>query len=112
MFLRLVAAAVLALSSASLPSRAADQAAAPQEDIALARNSMLLFGGPSKDYPRIGIITWGQGLAVISCESTAKWCQVEADGQRGWVQSSKLTWGDDGQRKVMRKRISAPSLTI
>lgn len=111
MFLRLLAASIITLSSASLPTLAAD-GAAPREDIALARNSMLLFGGPSKDYPRIGIITWGQGLAVMSCEPTAKWCQVEADGQRGWVQSSKLTWGDDGQRRVMRKRISAPSLTI
>ena len=111
MSIRFLPAAVLALSLAAAPAIAADQDAA-REDIALARNSMLLFGGPSKDYPRIGIITWGQGLAVLSCESTAKWCEVEADGQRGWVQSSKLTWGTDGQRKVMRKRISPLSLTF
>jgi uncharacterized protein YraI len=111
MFARFLSATILALSFATGPTIAADRSAAP-EDIALARNSMLLFGGPSKDYPRIGIITWGQGLSVISCEATAKWCQVEADGQRGWVQSSKLTWGEDGQRKVMRKRISPVQLTL
>lgn len=111
MSIRFLSAAAVALSLAAVPALAADQDAA-REDIALARNSMLLFGGPSKDYPRIGIITWGQGLSVLSCESTAKWCQVEADGQRGWVQSSKLTWGTDGQRKVMRKRISPSSLTL
>ena len=111
MSIRFLSAAALALSLAAVPALAADQDAA-REDIALARNSMLLFGGPSKDYPRIGIITWGQGLSVLLCESTAKWCQVEADGQRGWVQSSKLTWGTDGQRKVMRKRISPSSLTL
>lgn len=111
MSIRFLSAAAVALSLAAVPAFAADQDAA-REDIALARNSMLLFGGPSKDYPRIGIITWGQGLSVLSCESTAKWCQVEADGQRGWVQSSKLTWGTDGQRKVMRKRISPSSLTL
>ena len=111
MSIRFLSAAAVALSLAAVPAFAADQDAA-REDIAHARKSMLLFGGPSKDYPRIGIITWGQGLSVLSCESTAKWCQVEADGQRGWVQSSKLTWGTDGQRKVMRKRISPSSLTL
>ena len=111
MSIRFLSASVLALSLATVPAIAADQVAA-REDIALARNSMLLFGGPSKDYPRIGIITWGQGLSVLACEPTATWCQVEADGQRGWVQSSKLTWGADGQRKVMRKRISPLRLTL
>lgn len=111
MFIRFLSASVLAMSLATVPAIAADQDGV-REDIALARNSMLLFGGPSKDYPRIGIITWGQGLSVISCEATANWCQVEADGQRGWVQSSKLTWGTDAQRKVMRKRISPLRLTL
>lgn len=111
MFVRLLSASVVAISLAVVPAIAADREAA-REDIALARNSMLLFGGPSKDYPRIGIITWGQGLSVLSCEATAEWCQVEADGQRGWVQSSKLTWSTDGRRKVMRKRISPMRLTL
>lgn len=111
MFVRFLSASLLALSLAAGPTLAADEPVARQ-DIALARNSMLLFGGPSKDYPRIGIITWGQGLSVLSCEASAEWCQVEADGQRGWVQSSKLTWSDDGQRKVMRKRISPVQLTL
>jgi uncharacterized protein YraI len=111
MLARLISATALAISLAAGPLLAADSEDA-KGDIALARNSMLLYGGPSKDYARIGLITWGQGLSVISCEAAAKWCQVEADGQRGWVQSSKLTWGDDGQRKVMRKRISPLSLTL
>lgn len=111
MFVRFLSASLLALSLAAGTAVAADQNST-REDIALARNSMLLFGGPSKDFPRIGIITWGQGLSVLSCEASAEWCQVEADGQRGWVQSSKLTWSDDGQRKVMRKRISPVQLTL
>lgn len=111
MFARFLSATALAISLLAGPTLAADRGAV-QQDIALARNSMLLFGGPSKDYPRIGLITWGQGLSVISCEATAKWCQVEADGQRGWVQSSKLTWSEDGKRKVMRKRISPLQITL
>lgn len=111
MFARFLSAMLLATSLATAPVLGAD-ADEVRGDIALARNSMLLYGGPSKDYPRIGLITWGQGLSVISCEAAAKWCQVEADGQRGWVQSSKLTWSDDGQRKVMRKRISPLRLTL
>jgi uncharacterized protein YraI len=111
MLARLLSASLLAMSLAAGPVLAADGDDAGS-DIALARNSMLLFGGPSKDYPRIGLITWGQGLQVLSCEARAAWCEVEADGQRGWVQSSKLTWSDDGQRKVMRKRISPLRLTL
>lgn len=111
MFARFLSAAVLTMALAAGSALAADSDDG-HRDIALARNSMLLYGGPSKDYPRIGLITWGQGLSVISCEPRAAWCQVEADGQRGWVQSSKLTWSDDGQRKVMRKRISPLRLTL
>lgn len=111
MLTRFLSATVLALSLAAGPVLAAESDDA-RGDIALARNSMLLFGGPSQDYPRIGLITWGQGLSVLSCEPHAAWCEVEADGQRGWVQSSKLTWSDDGQRKVMRKRISPLRLTM
>ena len=111
MLARFLSAAVLTVSLLATPALAADRDGV-ENDIALARNSMLLFGGPSKDYPRIGIITWGQGLSVLSCEANAKWCEVEADGKRGWVQSSKLTWSEDGQRKVMRKRISPLRLTL
>lgn len=111
MFARFLSASILASSLLVGPALAADRNDT-RDDIALARNSMLLFGGPSQDFPRIGIITWGQGLSVLSCEPAARWCEVEADGQRGWVQSSKLTWGDDGQRKVMRKRIAPLRLTL
>lgn len=111
MFARFLSASILASSLIAGPALAADRSDA-RNDIALARNSMLLFGGPSQDFPRIGIITWGQGLSVLACEPEARWCEVEADGQRGWVRSSKLTWGDDGQRKVMRKRIAPLRLTL
>ena len=111
MFVRLFSAALTAVSLLSVPELAADREST-RDDIALARNSMLLFGGPSEDYPRIGLVTWGQGLSVLSCEPSAAWCEVEADGQRGWVRSSKLTWGGDGRRKVMRKRIAPLRLTL
>lgn len=110
MFARLLSISVVAISFAAGPALAGDRPA--RDDIALARNSMLLFGGPSKAYPRIGIVTWGQGLSVLTCEPAATWCEVEADGQRGWVPASKLTWSDSGQRKVMRKRISPLRLTL
>jgi uncharacterized protein YraI len=111
MLARLAFLSAIALSVLAGNGLAAD-ADSVRDDIALARNSMLLFGGPSKDYPRIGLVTWGQGLSVLACEPSAKWCEVEADGQRGWVQAAKLTWSEDGQRKVMRKRISPLRLTL
>jgi uncharacterized protein YraI len=101
---RVLAAVLLSLALPSGNLIAAD-AGKRGEDIALARNSMLLHGGPSRDFPRIGLITWGQGLSVLSCDASGQWCAVEADGQRGWVPAAKLTWGEDGRRRIMRKRI-------
>jgi hypothetical protein len=81
-------------------------------DIALAKNSMRLFGGPSMDYPRIGIITWGQGLQVLGCDESAKWCEVVADGQRGWVPSAKIEWPATPQSRMMQRTISPERVTI
>lgn len=111
MLARLLAATLAALSTSSANLLAAPIGATGQ-DIALARNSMLLFGGPSRDFPRIGIITWGQGLSVRSCTAGAQWCEVEADGQRGWVPAEKLTWGEGGQRRIMRQRIVPLRVTL
>ena len=87
-------------------------APAAATDLALARNSILLFGGPSADYPRIGLITWGQGLKVFGCRVESLWCEVEADGQRGWVPAQSVTWPEDGMRKNMRKRLSPLRVTL
>ena len=111
MRLRVLAAVLLLLSLPSGTLLAAD-AGDRGADIALARNSMLLYGGPSRDFPRIGLITWGQGLSVLSCTARAQWCEVEADGQRGWVPAEKLTWGEGGQRRIMRQRIVPLRVTL
>ena len=84
MFARKIAAAILGMAFMVGGAHAAD--------IALAKNSMRLFGGPSMDYPRIGIITWGQGLKVLGCGATSGWCEVVADGQHGWVPATKIEW--------------------
>lgn len=74
------------------------------QDIALAKNSMRLFGGPSMDYPRIGMITWGQGVTVLGCEAGDGWCEVVADSQRGWVPGKKLVWPTNERRPVKSER--------
>jgi uncharacterized protein YraI len=111
MRLRVLAALLFPLSLAPAGLLAAD-VGDRGDDIALARNSMLLFGGPSRDFPRIGLITWGQGLSVLSCDASGKWCAVEADGQRGWVPAAKLTWSEDGRRRIMRQRIVPLRVTL
>jgi uncharacterized protein YraI len=73
-------------------------------DIALAKKSMRLFGGPSLDYPRIGIITWGQGLKVLGCNDSASWCEVIADGQRGWVPAARMEWPATPQNRMLGNR--------
>jgi uncharacterized protein YraI len=90
------------LSAAAL-SVAFMAGAAQAEDIALAKNSMRLFGGPSTDYPRIGIITWGQGLKVLGCEDKG-WCEVQADGQRGWIPAAKMEWPATPQNRMQGNR--------
>ena len=54
------------------------------------------------DYPRIGLIAWGQGVKVLGCEKHSGWCEIVADGQRGWVPGAKLTWPS-----ILRKPIDA-----
>ena len=110
MLTRILTATIFSLTLFVGAGYAADSTA--KDDIALARNSMLLFGGPSKDYPRIGIITWGQGLNVLGCQQDTRWCEVESGGQRGWVPAKTMTWSADGQRKVLRKRINPLRLTF
>jgi uncharacterized protein YraI len=73
-------------------------------DIALAKNSMRLYGGPSTDYPRIGIITWGQGLKVLGCNAKG-WCEVLADGQLGWVPSAKMEWPATPANRMLETRV-------
>jgi len=77
--------------SAAIVSVAFMSGLAQAQDIALAKNSMRLFGGPSMNYPRIGLITWGQGLKVLGCQDKG-WCEVMADGQRGWVPATKIEY--------------------
>ena len=101
---RLVACALAGLTFTAGSAQAAD--------LALARNSLLLFGGPSKDYPRIGLITWGQGLNVLRCRVESKWCEVEADGQRGWVPAASVEFPANGFRANTRKRLSPLRVTL
>jgi uncharacterized protein YraI len=95
MFARIASAAILSVAFMA--------GAAQAEDIALAKNSMRLFGGPSMDYPRIGLITWGQGLKVLGCDDR-DWCEVVADGQRGWVPAAKMTWPATPENRMQANR--------
>lgn len=91
------------LSAILLAAAIGAPSAALAEDIALAKNSMRLYGGPSMDFPRIGLIAWGQGLKVIGCERDTGWCEVIADGQRGWVPSDTMNWPDPDRAPVIDK---------
>jgi uncharacterized protein YraI len=103
MFARIASAALLGAAILAGSSVAFVSGTAQAEDIALAKNSMRLFGGPSMDYPRIGIITWGQGLKVLGCQDSG-WCEVIADGQRGWVPAAKMDWPSTPANRMMGNR--------
>lgn len=95
MLARIISAAILGVAIMAGGAQA--------EDIALAKNSMRLFGGPSMDYPRIGIITWGQGLKVLGCDGKG-WCEVVADSQRGWVPAAKMEWPATPANRMLETR--------
>jgi uncharacterized protein YraI len=98
MLVRTLSASLLGI--ALLAGVAHTQDVMRSDDIALAKNSMRLLGGPSMDYPRIGIITWGQGVTVLGCQADSGWCEIVADGQRGWVPSAKLTWPTNERKPI------------
>ena len=75
--------------------------AALAEDIALAKNSMRLYGGPDMVVPHIGLIAWGLGLKVMGCERDTGWCEGIAGGQRGWLPSESMDWPGPGRSPVL-----------
>ncbi|WP_425523675.1 SH3 domain-containing protein [Rhizobium setariae] len=73
---------------------------------------MRLYGGPSKDYPAIAMITWRQSLKVVGCDRRVGWCEVLVDGQRGWVEGNRLTWPTMPAYRAIDLRHDAVHVTI
>lgn len=63
-----------------------------------ARSSSSLRAGPGSDYPRIARVASGESLEIFGCLRRATWCDVSADGERGWFPGSRIDFLQSGRR--------------
>ena len=56
-----------------------------------------LRAGPQTDYPRIDHLARGTSLEVYGCLQSYAWCDVSADGERGWFPGSRIQFLRDGR---------------
>ena len=62
-----------------------------------ARSSGSLRAGPGGQYPAIVYVRRGTPLEVYGCISRYSWCDVSADGERGWFPGSRISFMRDGR---------------
>lgn len=52
--------------------------------------SVHMRAGPSTFYPSVAMLLRGQWVTVFGCEQDFNWCDVQAGGNRGWVDAAFL----------------------
>lgn len=62
-----------------------------------ARADGVMRAGPDTDYPRIKGVYKGTPLAVYGCTRSYRWCDVVAEGDRGWFPGSRIGFYRDGR---------------
>jgi uncharacterized protein YraI len=77
-----------------------------------ARAAGILRAGPSTDYPRVARVARGESLDVHGCLSRATWCDVSADGERGWLPGSRIEFQRDGHRQRLTGDMALFGLSI
>lgn len=55
-------------------------------------NRTSLRAGPHNGYPQVGWINRGAPVFVNGCEHGYRWCDVSANGYRGWVNARHLSY--------------------
>ena len=60
-------------------------------------SSSNLRAGPQSNYPRIDHLARGTSLEVYGCLDGYAWCDVSADGERGWFPGSHIQFLRDGR---------------
>lgn len=75
---------------------AASGAASAQN--AFTTRPMNVRAGPNRDYPLVAQLGPGAPLEVRGCLSDWSWCDVEFDGDRGWIYSGGLSFVYEGER--------------
>ncbi|MDO4904222.1 MAG: hypothetical protein Q4A16_01490 [Lautropia sp.] len=87
----------LLLGSLAMPATA-------QEVVTRARitRSLTLYAGPAVDYPQVQHLEPHTLLGIHGCLPDYDWCDVWADGQRGWIDTAQLRIDVRGQFRPLR----------
>ncbi len=78
----------------------------------VARSSTSLRAGPGTDYPRVAGVTRGESLEIHGCLARASWCDVSADGERGWMSGGRIDFLSSGRRTHLSGNLSRFGLSI
>ena len=87
----------LALGMALVVSAVAPALAAP----GFATGNVNLRAGPGTGYPQVTVLAAGQPVEIFGCLEGYNWCDVGANGTRGWVAGSYLQYIYEGQRVLV-----------
>jgi len=69
-----------------------------------------LRGGPGVNFPRVDSIRRGDSINVHGCLSRRDWCDVSANGMRGWVSASYISFRDGNRRMRLSEYDSRKNL--
>ena len=78
-------------------------------------SGVTLRAGPGPDYPPIAYLRRGTPAEVYGCLDAFEWCDVDADGQRGWMRGSRLDISYGGREVLLpyyAPRIGLPIVTF
>eukprot|EP01037_Dinobryon_pediforme_P012271 gene12271-12357_t len=71
-----------------------------------------LRAGPQTTYPRIDHLARGTSLEVYGCLRGYAWCDVSADGERGWFPGSHIQFLRDGRNMNLNAGFGILGLSI
>ena len=86
----------VAAASLALASLAAPQAAHARQTKAFTVQISGLYAGPAPDYPQLERLTPQTSVNILSCLPDFGWCDVAANGFRGWMNARNLSIMVDG----------------
>ncbi len=101
-----LSATAIAFSVFTLPAAAATSATATTD--------LNIRSGPGPQYPAVGLAGRGSAVVVDGCIEGSRWCQVDANGTRGWAYSTYLSADEGGTTVVIeneREALSIPTVT-
>lgn len=87
-----------------------DRRPRPEILTAVAARDTMLRAGPDGDYPDVRRLPRGQPVAIMGCLADGRWCDVDLDGDRGWVAVDDLDGEDRGRPASIADLASAGRL--